>query len=130
MGIVITIPADGTQAIRSRETDQQPALQELQDLVDGYIEAVPHWDDYMGKPAVAYCNEDGKGLELAVNIRATALWWGKLKSGFPASHHATDCRFIVCDAPTPCTCGALSNDVLCGDVVLVVDLPDKEEDDG
>jgi hypothetical protein len=106
MGIVITIPADGVQAIRSRETDKQPGLQELQDIVDGYIEAVPHWDDYMGKPCVVYCNEDGKARELPVNMRATLLWYAKL--GGPAQN----------------------GDVLCGDIVLVVDLPDKEDDDG
>jgi Domain of unknown function (DUF3846) len=104
MGIVIVIPADAQQAIRSRETDTQPPLQELQDIVDGYIEAVPHWDDYMGKPCVVYCNEEGKLRDLPVNKRATDLWWGKLGGG-------------------------IYDDVLCGDIVLVVDLPDKEDDD-
>jgi hypothetical protein len=102
MGIVITIPADVMQAIRSRETDDQPTLQQLQDIVDGYIQIVPGWDDYMGKEAVVYCNEDGKLRQLPINQRATALWFAKL--------------------------GYLGDDVLCGDVVLVVDLPDKDED--
>ena len=104
MGLVIIIPADEREAIRSRETDTQPTLQELQDLVDGYIEQVPGWLDYVGKPCVVYCNEDGKQRELPVNKRATRLWWSKLGGG-------------------------VFNDVLCGDIVLVVDLPDKDDDE-
>ena len=103
MGIVIVIPADKAQAIRSRETDDRPTLQQLQDIVDGYIQIVPGWDDYMGKPAVVYCNEDGKARQLPFNVRATTHWFAKL--------------------------GYLGDDVLCGDVVLVVDLPDKEEEE-
>jgi hypothetical protein len=104
MGIVIVIPADEAQAIRSRETDDQPTLQQLQDIVDGYIEIVPGWADYMGKPCVVYCNEDGKARGLSVNRRATAIWWQKLGGG-------------------------QYDDVLCGDIVLVVDLPDKDDDE-
>jgi Domain of unknown function (DUF3846) len=103
MGLVIIIPADEAQAIRSRETDEQPALQELQDIVDGFIEPVPLWTDYMGIEAVVYCNEDGKGRELPVNRRATALWYEKL--------------------------GQRVDDILVGDIVLVVGLPDKEEEE-
>jgi hypothetical protein len=104
MGIVIVIPADEAQAIRSRETDDQPSLQQLQDIVDGYIEAVPKWQDYMGKPCVVYCNEDGKFRNLPVNKRATGIWWQKLGGG-------------------------QYDDVLCGDIVLVVDLPDKDDEE-
>jgi deoxyribodipyrimidine photolyase-like uncharacterized protein len=110
MGRVITIPADSTQAIRSRETDQQPALQELQDIVDGYIEQVPGWRDYMGTPCVVYANEDGKARELPVNARATALWFGKLGV-----------------TQTDIAMGRV-NDVLCGDVMLVVGLPDDDDE--
>src|SRR5262245_448770 len=34
---VIIIPADDAQAIRVHEAEKQPGLQELQDIVDGYI---------------------------------------------------------------------------------------------
>jgi hypothetical protein len=103
MGIVITIPADEAQPIRPRETMIQPALQELQDIVDGYIEAVPHWDSHMGAPCVVYCNEEGKLRGLPLNKRATALWWEYLGGG-------------------------VYNDVLCGDIVIVVDLPDQDDE--
>jgi hypothetical protein len=105
MGIVITIPADPAQAIRSRETDTQPTLQELQKIVDGYITQVPYWLDYMGTPCVAFCNEDGRAMQLPINPRATAFWYEKL--GRPADN----------------------GDVLVGNVVLLVDLPDKDDDD-
>lgn len=98
MGLVITVPADEAQAIRSRETEVEPQLQELQDIVDGYIEAVPGWWDYMGTPCVVYCNDQGKQRRLPVNNRATGIWYGKL--------------------------GRSVDDVLCGDIVLVVGLGD------
>jgi hypothetical protein len=104
MGIVIVIPADAAQAIRSRETDDQPTLQQLQDLVDGYIEIVPGWHEYVGKSCVVYCNEDGKARGLPVNQRATAIWWQKLGGG-------------------------QYDDILSGDIVLVVDLFDKNDDE-
>ena len=103
MGVVIVIPADKALGIRSRHTDERPQVPELQALVGGYIEAVPQWVDYIGTPCVVYCNEEGKLDELPVNIRATALWWKA--RGRPA------------------------DDVLVGDIVLVVGLPDKEGND-
>jgi hypothetical protein len=104
MGIVITIPADEAQAIRSRDTDTPPELQELQDIVDGYIEQVPGWVEYLGIECVVYCNEEGKQRGLPVNHRATAIWWEKLGGG-------------------------VFDDALCGDIVLVVGLPDKDEEE-
>ena len=102
MGLVIVIPADGTKPIRSRETDTPPTLPELQALVGGFIELVPHWSDYMGMPADVWCNEDGKPDQLPVNVRATALWYEKL--------------------------GQRVDDILVGEIVLVVGLPDREEE--
>ena len=104
MGIVITIPADEAQAIRSRETDDQPTLQQLQDICDGYIEQVPMWLDYLGIPCVVYCNEEGKQRRLPYNQRATRLWWDKMGGGE-------------------------YDDVLVGDIVLVVGLPDKDDEE-
>jgi hypothetical protein len=49
MGVVIVIPADEAMPIRSRETDTQPTPPELQAIVGGYIESVPHWNTYSGR---------------------------------------------------------------------------------
>lgn len=102
MGSVIIIPADSDKLVETLKRDKQPTLDELQKWVGGYIEAVPYWEAHLGKPAVVYCNEEGKLDGLPLNQRATGLWWSVL--------------------------GQPVDDVLVGDVVIVVDLPDKEED--
>jgi hypothetical protein len=103
MGTIIVIPADEAMPVRSWAAEEQPALQDLQDIVGGYIEAVPHWDRHLLDTCVVWCNEEGKLHELPVNQRATAMWWGVL--------------------------GQPVDDVLCGDIVIVVNLPDKDEDE-
>jgi len=102
MGQVIVIPANDAEEVRVRETDTQPGLQELQDIVNGYIEAVPHWEQHDGRPCVVYCNEEGKLRELPINMRATVAWYLAL--------------------------GSQVDDVLVGDIAIVVDLPDKDEE--
>jgi hypothetical protein len=102
-GQVIIIPADEVQSVLLRETDKQPTLQELHAIVGGYIEAVPHWDQHNGQPCVAYCNEEGKLNELPINMRATVAWYREL--------------------------GQRVDDVLVGNVVLLVNLPDNNDDD-
>src|SRR5215831_16855433 len=107
-GQVIVIPAEGSQPIRTRETDTPPTLQELQDIVDGHIEPVPHWSNWQGQPCVVWCNEDGKRDNLPVNVRATVAWAESLHIS-PAD--------------------LARQDVLVGDIVLVVNLPDEEEEE-
>jgi hypothetical protein len=103
MGTVIVIPADDSQPVETRDTDQQPGLPELQKIVGGYIEVVPHWDTHLDRECVVYCNEEGKLNELPINMRATVAWYQAI--------------------------GGRVDDVLVGNVVMVVDLPDKEEDE-
>lgn len=65
-----------------RELSAPPSLELLQGAVGGYIEAVPHWDRVNFEDAmhrcVAFCNEDGKGMGLPLNIPATQLWHAAL----------------------------------------------------
>jgi hypothetical protein len=53
-------------------------LKFLQGAVGGYIELIPHFETHLinGKEiaCLAYCNEDGKRLELPLNTFATELW--------------------------------------------------------
>ena len=65
------------------------------------IEAVPHWEVRNGLPCVAYCNEEGKLEGLPINDRATLMWWNVL--------------------------GRRVDDALCGNVVVLVNLPDEPE---
>jgi hypothetical protein len=94
---LIIIPADDAQEIRVREAEKAPRLQELQDICDGYIEAVPHWVEHEGMRCVVYCNEEGKMRDLPLNRRATLLWYAAL--------------------------GTPVDDVLCGDIAIVASLP-------
>lgn len=102
-GEVIIIPADDNEPLTFRKTDKQPDLQELHRIVGGYIELVPHWQLYNEQPCVAFCNEDGKGMGLPINMRATAAWY--------------------------ITLGRRVDDVLVGNVVLLVNLPDEDEEE-
>jgi hypothetical protein len=73
-GVLTIIPTSG--AVSSKELAAPPALQDLQGgLGGGYIELVPYFTKYEGKPCVAFCDEDGKRKGLPINQRATALWY-------------------------------------------------------
>ena len=79
-GVLYIIPADPT-AIRERcEITAPPTSEELRRIVGGYIEAVNGftsidvYGDGLAMPCVAFCNEDGKGLDLPVNWLATGMW--------------------------------------------------------
>ena len=102
MGLIIIIPADASQPVQSREADEQPPVHELNAIVGGSLEHVPLWNDYMGMDCAVYCNEEGKLHNMPVNVRATVLWY---------QHN-----------------GRRLDDVLVGDVVMVVGLPDKPEE--
>jgi hypothetical protein len=101
MGTVIVVPADNDMPVRKWAAEEQPVLQVLQDLVGGYIEAIPGWEEHNGQPCVVYGNEEGKLRGLAPNERATRMWWAML--------------------------GRMVDDFLVGDIVIVVNLPDKED---
>jgi uncharacterized protein DUF3846 len=57
-----------------RPLDGPPELQELQEAVQGYLEAVPGFTAFCGQPCVAFCNEEGKLQELPFNPLATLHW--------------------------------------------------------
>lgn len=63
-----------TGAICMTVTDE-PELEQLQKLVGGYIERIPGFKRFNGEPVIwAYCNEDGRGLELPRNLKAEEAW--------------------------------------------------------
>ncbi len=65
------IRPDGTCETKTIGT---AVLKELQALVGGYIESVPHFTKYDGKRCQAWCNENGRNEQLAINPKATELW--------------------------------------------------------
>lgn len=69
--LLTIIAPDGTITAQTTIAD----LPLLQKLVGGYIELVVGWTTYEGRPAHVYANEDGKHLELPVNVTATDLWY-------------------------------------------------------
>lgn len=78
-GQLTVIKTDGT--ITVTELSAAPALEILQKSVGGWLETVPYFAKYEGKPCVAFCNEEGKIRELPFNSVASDLWW----SQFPTS---------------------------------------------
>lgn len=64
------IRADGV--IQTRTC--RPELRDLQELVGGLIEQIPHFTQYEGRKCVAWCNEEGRINGLPRNAAATALW--------------------------------------------------------
>lgn len=66
MGYVIKIvPRENGELIESKAEALE--LDELQDLVEGYIETVPAFVDEIEEPIVMIVNEEGKLKGLAVN---------------------------------------------------------------
>lgn len=47
-------------------------------LADGWLEIAPHFEQYGDKPCVAFCDEEGKLKGLAMNGKATYLWYACL----------------------------------------------------
>ena len=79
-GVLYIIPADPT-AIRERcEITVPPTNEELRKIIGGYIgivhgfTSIDIYGDGHATPCVAFCNEDGKRLELPVNWLATGMW--------------------------------------------------------
>ena len=102
MKLCIIIPADPRADLRVFASKTMPPLQHLQDIVDGFVEIVPHWTKHIGQRCVAFCNEEGKLRGLPINERATAQWY--------------------------CRLGQRVDDVLVGDIVVVIDSPPGERD--
>lgn len=73
------IPADPAKPIVTR--DGIDDLKELQGIVGGYIETVPHWSRYDGRLCAVYANETGRIDNLRLNRRATDLWLEALGRG-------------------------------------------------
>ena len=68
----------------AEEIDSAPDCERLQRAVEGYIELVPHFNNYKGNPCVVFCNEEGKLNGLDVNLTATNAWHEVLtKAGIP-----------------------------------------------
>jgi Domain of unknown function (DUF3846) len=51
------------------------SLEKMQEMVGGYIERIPHFDEYEGERCVALCDEEGKIKGKTINIEATKLWY-------------------------------------------------------
>jgi hypothetical protein len=64
--------ADGDEVHGIR--DKPAELEWLQQSVGGLIEIIPGFTKYLNHPCVAFCNEEGKILELPVNKEATMAW--------------------------------------------------------
>ena len=99
---VIGLAANGE--VREHTQAKAPTLDELQKLVGGYIQQVPHWVKHDGLKADVWCDEDGKVNDKPFNRRATTMWYAALGVGSLA-------------------------DFLVGDVVIVTSAP-KEPADG
>jgi hypothetical protein len=69
---LVAINPDGT--VNRILLDAHPTLDQLKDIVGGYIERVPYFNKFENKPCIAFCNEMGKLQELPVNLKATNLW--------------------------------------------------------
>lgn len=56
------------------EFETEPRLDELQAAVGGYIEVVPHFNFFNGRPCAAVCDEEGKLKGKPINEEATIAW--------------------------------------------------------
>ena len=83
-GVLYIIPAD-PKAIRERcEITTPPTIEELRKIIGDYIgtvhgfTSIDIYGDGVAMPCVAFCNEEGKRLDLPVNRLATGLWHNAL----------------------------------------------------
>lgn len=63
-----------TGEIEKTEFDHVQSLDDLTKAVGGYIELIPYFEKYEGKPCIAYCNEEGKLDGLPLNVEAQVAW--------------------------------------------------------
>jgi hypothetical protein len=84
--------------IEEHELVRVPNLDALQKAVGGYIEVVPYFTKYEGRPCIALCNENGKIEGLPVNRKAQAFW--ELSFGRPITEdHLVGSIAIVVGSP-------------------------------
>jgi hypothetical protein len=79
---LIAIYQDGR--IEKKKIDTVPELDDLKEIVDGWIEIIPYFDTYEGNPCIAFCDEEGKIKGKLYNILANQFWMksdGGLASG-------------------------------------------------
>lgn len=70
--VLVAIHPDGL--VHRALIDTHPTLDQLKDIVGGYIELIPYFNKFENKPCLAFCNEMGKLTGLPVNLKATNLW--------------------------------------------------------
>jgi Domain of unknown function (DUF3846) len=68
-----------SDAVETHILEEAPKLDYLKGAVGGYIQAVPYFSTYLPPDGglldcIVFCNEDGKRLDLPVNLEATRLW--------------------------------------------------------
>lgn len=67
------IKVDGT--VTSTLNKDSCTLEEVQKIVGGYIELVPHFNAWEGEPCQVWCDEEGKVKRKAINQKATEEWY-------------------------------------------------------
>jgi hypothetical protein len=75
--MLIKLRSDGQREVSAIVVG--PSLIDLQTMVGGYVEIVPHWKTYQGQLCIAYANEEGKVKGLPFNLEATELWYKQLQ---------------------------------------------------
>ena len=78
------IGVDGSITVEEHQTEVK--LEQLQKLVGGRIQHVPHYTKYEGRRCGAWVNEKGFWLDLPQNRVATDLWLDQLGDG-PFRYH-------------------------------------------
>lgn len=72
-GKMVVIAPDET--IKVTHYDDAIPIEHIHEAVGGYIELIPHFTKYDGKPCFAFCNEEGKLENLEYNRLASEHWW-------------------------------------------------------
>lgn len=71
-GMICTIPLVGEPSYRA--CNEPPSLEEMQEIVGGYLQIVPRFTKYNGELCVCYCDEEGSLKNMATNDYATRKW--------------------------------------------------------
>ena len=77
--IITILKSNGTREVH--EYTSKPQLKELQRIVGGLIQLVPHWSKFDGRRADVWCNEEGRLNGLPFNEQATNMWLQVLGDG-------------------------------------------------
>ncbi len=78
---VVLMLVDGTE--ERKQVKKSPGFEDIKKWVNGYIQAVPHFNKFEGRRCTAYVNEEGKLYpnKFALNEKATELWLQLLGKG-------------------------------------------------